>query len=133
MCLKSGSQLACQAPGALPSIDTIHRGEQSHEGTKLQGGQSYREDKAVWGSKAVGDKQGTSGPGWLDRTTTTCLPLRGFAQPTAPYLCRQGRVRGAPIPSVWYVSRHAGHDDSVNRIGSAIALHFRFLKVTSGS
>ncbi len=32
----SGSQLACQAPGALPYIDTIHRG-QSQGGTKQQG------------------------------------------------------------------------------------------------
>ncbi len=70
VCLKSGSQLACQAPGALPEKDTIHRG-----GGGSCGGQSYGE-----GTKPQGDKQGTSGPGWLYRTTTRYLSQKDFAQ-----------------------------------------------------
>ncbi len=63
ICFISGSQLACQAPGALPYIvyrettDTIHR-EGHGEGCKAM----------------AGGKQGISGPGCLHRTTTRCLP-----------------------------------------------------------
>ncbi len=47
VCLKSGSQLACQTPGALPCIDTKHRGDIGAWGT--------------WGWEGYGGGWGTSG------------------------------------------------------------------------
>ncbi len=65
---------ACQAPGALPYIDIIHMGDIRVRGTwewREHGGGGH------WGG---GGEQGPSGPGFLHRTTSRCLPSRIFAQ-----------------------------------------------------
>ncbi len=55
VCLKSGSQLACQAPGALPEKDTIHRGGGKLWGTKLWGGDKTtgRQTGDIWPGLAI--------------------------------------------------------------------------------
>ncbi len=74
--LNSGCQLACQAPSALPYIDTIH-GAQS-----LWGDKACRGDKAVGGQSHVGrgrwDKGAGGGGMWqghLAQAAYTAPPL----------------------------------------------------------
>ncbi len=77
VCLKSGSQLACQAPGALP-FDTI-QGGRGHEGwgTWEQGDMGRGGDMGEGeGDKGEGEGTGTSSPGCLYCTTSRCLPLQ---------------------------------------------------------
>ncbi len=84
VCLKSGSQLACQAPGALPCIDTIHGeawGTTWGFGDNMGAGDNMEVEGLHGGvGQMGGDNIGTSGPGCLYRTTTGCLPSRDFAQ-----------------------------------------------------
>ncbi len=68
MCLKSGSQLACQAPGALPCVDTIHGGHGSKGHMRAHQG----------GGGDMGE--GEHGGGGVDRDIWPRLPLPQYHQ-----------------------------------------------------